>query len=66
MSKLSAEALVKLQELVDSGKIINIDKNYFGYEITVFYRVVADPANGKSHSHYQGKSLAEAILSIKE
>ncbi len=35
-SRSGAKAIVKLQELVDSGKRIKIDKVFSGYEVTVF------------------------------
>lgn len=61
-SKSSAKAIVKLQELVDSGKRIKIDKVLSGYEVTVFI----DKYDYLKHYHYTGDDLIEAIMRIKE
>lgn len=61
-SRSGAKAIVKLQELVDSGKRIKIDKVLSDYQITVFI----DKYDNLKHYHYTGDDLIEAIMRIKE
>ena len=62
MSKSGSKAIFKLQNLVDSGKRIKIDKVLSGYEITVFI----DKYDNLKHYHYTGDDLIEAIMRINE
>jgi hypothetical protein len=57
MAKANQEALVKLQELVDGGKIIQIEYIFDGYEVTVY-----SGYGELDHHHYGGKTLIEAIM----
>lgn len=54
MSKLSASALVKLQEIVNSGKIIQIEQRLNSVEVIVF-----DGPGLRGHRHYPGKNIIE-------
>lgn len=62
MSKVSAEAFTKLLSLVEQDKIVQIEKMFNGFEVTVF----EDRGPRASHSHYNGQTLEETILKIKE
>ena len=60
MSKASATAFSRLDELVEQGKTVQIEKLHSGYEVTVW------PKRGElDHHHYFGETLLEAILKIK-
>lgn len=61
MSKLSAEAFVTLANLVEEGKIIQLEKMNLHYEIIVF----DGPHHQSNHSHYQGEDLIDAISKIQ-
>lgn len=60
MSKASVEAFTKLQELIESGKIIQIEK-FAGstIEITVF-----EDHSYLNHYHVQGETLIEVLNKI--
>lgn len=62
MSKVSAEAFTKLLSLVQNDKVITIEKKFGGFEVTVFH----ERGSQASHTHYNGDSLEETVLKIKE
>jgi hypothetical protein len=59
--KTEAAAYGALLALVNAGKIVQIENIHYGYEVTVF------AGHGdKNHGHYQGETLIEAIMKIKD
>lgn len=61
MSKAESTAYSALLDLVNKGKIVQIENIHYGYEVTVF------AGHGdKNHGHYQGETLIEAIMKVKD
>jgi len=61
MAKVESEALVKLLTLINDGQLIQIEQTPFCYEVTVW----PSRHDRLNHHHYQGDTLIEAILKIK-
>jgi hypothetical protein len=61
MAKVDAEALNKLLTMVNEGQLIQIEQTPFCYEVTVW----PSRHDRLNHHHYQGDTLIEAILKIK-
>lgn len=65
MARKESAAFVKLQQIVETGRKVTIDKTLFGWEITVWARRGYGYEVGQ-HSHYKGETLAEAIYKVTE
>lgn len=60
MAKIDEEALVAIQELVNAGFGVSVNKYSGGFETTLFSRFE------KSHSHFQDETLAASILKARK
>lgn len=58
MSKVDQEAFAKILSLIDDGALVQIEKVFNGYEVTVW----PNKHDHLNHSHFQGESLIKAVF----